>query len=66
MLAKILAFSYIVYNNKKIYLDTPYWELKDKMKNSKKEIELRVYGFLGGNRRYFKKELISEWGEAGL
>ena len=66
MLAKVFAYSYIVYNGQKIYLDTSYWMLKDLMRSSKKEIELDVYGLLGGNRRFFKKELISEWGEAGL
>ena len=66
MLAKVFASSYIIYNGRKIYLDTSYWVLKDLMKSSKKEIELCAYGLLGGNRRFFKKELIDEWGEAGL
>ena len=66
MLRRILAMSYIVYDGRKIYLDTPYWSLRDKMQSSSKEIELRVYSLLGGNRRFFKKELLSEWGEYGL
>lgn len=66
MLARVFAFSYIIYNGKKIYLDTPYYRLRDEMKSSKKEIELCVYSLLGGNRRSFKKELISEYGECGL
>lgn len=58
--------SYIVHNGKKIYLETNYSELKEKMKNKDKTIELNVSGFLFGSTRVFKKTNISEFGESGI
>lgn len=59
--------SYIVYEGKKIYLETPYKKLKDIMKYSvEKEVELEVSGILFGKKKMFKKDKITEWGGAGI
>lgn len=62
----ICTCSYIVYDGKKIYLDTSYYELKNKMKKRDKEIELEVSGFLISHYRMFNKDKISEYGEFGF
>lgn len=58
--------SYIVYDGKKIYLETPYSTLKKKMNNKKKKIELKISNIVFGKKRIFEKCRISEYGEAGL
>lgn len=58
--------SYIRYEGKKIFLETSYETLKKKMKSSAKEIELTVSGVVFGKNRMFKKDKISDYGEAGL
>lgn len=58
--------SYIVYDGKKVYLETSYSTLKKKMNNKKKKIELEVSNIVFGKKKIFEKCRISEYGEAGL
>ncbi len=58
--------SYIRYNGKKVYLETPYEELKEKMSDHNKEVEVEVSGIVFGKDGMFQKDKISEYGEAGL
>lgn len=58
--------SYIRYEGKKIYLETDYKELKQKMNDKSKIIEVTVSGLIFGTTRTFKKEYISEFGECGI
>lgn len=43
--------SYIVYDGKKVYLETSYSTLKKKMNNKKKKIELEVSNIVFGKKK---------------
>ncbi len=58
--------SYIKCNGNKVYLETPYEELKEKMSDHNKEIEVEVSGIMFSKCGMFQKEKISEYGEAVL
>ena len=55
-----------MYNNKKIFLNTNYNELKRKMNDSKSVIEVEVSSLIIDKRATFRKDNISRYGEAGI